>query len=407
MPALVSPPPASSAPGEAARVEPKAHSLKTEPLSFRDAPALFASGCFAVGILLARLHWTPPALLLLVLLSAGMVAWTASRVALRVALIPLAAAWLALGAVCFEIQLQPDAQPQLIAYADNAKHTVEGRITRLGPPRVIESSTPYSEELREERSQSITLRVSAVDGGTLSGGLGPSVYAPMDALLPEFHCGDELRVTAPVHLPDRYNDPGVWDSRAYMLEQGTSVLGSTKAADVVIVPGPRHPTIGCRLQALQQNASLRLLSFADHHDARLPAWLLLSHDDAAMLSAMIAGDRTWLERRIRVGFERTGSFHLLVVSGLHLAIFAGLVFGIAGRLRLGRIVATMVTIALSFAYAIFTGFGQPVQRSFWMVNSTCWRGQSGANEARSTPSDSRVSACWQRIHARSSTRDSR
>ena len=55
-----------------------------------------------------------------------------------------------------------------------------------------------------------------------------------------------------------------------------------------------------------------------------------------MLSAMILGDRTYLEHQARVGFERTGSFHLLVVSGMHLAIFAGCIFALAALLRLPR-----------------------------------------------------------------------
>jgi competence protein ComEC len=45
---------------------------------------------------------------------------------------------------------------------------------------------------------------------------------------------------------------------------------------------------------------------------------------------MILGDRTYLDHQARVGFERTGSFHLLVVSGMHLAIFAGCIFALAG-----------------------------------------------------------------------------
>ena len=44
---------------------------------------------------------------------------------------------------------------------------------------------------------------------------------------------------------------------------------------------------------------------------------------------MILGDRTYLDHQARVGFERTGSFHLLVVSGMHLAIFAGCIFALA------------------------------------------------------------------------------
>jgi competence protein ComEC len=68
-----------------------------------------------------------------------------------------------------------------------------------------------------------------------------------------------------------------------------------------------------------------------------------------------------------VGFERTGSFHLLVVSGFHLAIVAGCLFWFAKKLRLPRVPATFATILASFAYALFTGFATPVERSLFMV----------------------------------------
>jgi competence protein ComEC len=86
-----------------------------------------------------------------------------------------------------------------------------------------------------------------------------------------------------------------------------------------------------------------------------------------MLSAMVTGDRSYLGSTLRTPFERTGSFHLLVVSGLHLGIFAGFVFAIGRRLRISRPPLTAITLALSFAYAFLTGFGQPVQRAFAMV----------------------------------------
>jgi competence protein ComEC len=90
-------------------------------------------------------------------------------------------------------------------------------------------------------------------------------------------------------------------------------------------------------------------------------------EDAAMLAALLTGDRTYLTRNLRVSFERTGSFHLIVVSGLHLAILAGCIFAVARRLRLPRLPATALTLAVSLGYALFTGFAVPVQRSFWMI----------------------------------------
>ena len=86
-----------------------------------------------------------------------------------------------------------------------------------------------------------------------------------------------------------------------------------------------------------------------------------------MLAAMTTGERTYLTRALRVVFERTGSFHMLVVSALHLAIVAGFLFWLMLRLRLPQTPATLLTLAAACAYALFTGFGAPVQRSLWMV----------------------------------------
>ncbi len=146
-------------------------------------------------------------------------------------------------------------------------------------------------------------------------------------------------------------------------------MGSLKASALTLTPTRGHGGFHCWLHSVQQAGSQRLIAFAGSSStaSRLPRWMLLSESDAGMLSAMILGDRTYLDHQARVGFERTGSFHLLVVSGMHLAIFAGCIFALAAWLRLPRMWSTAVTIACSFAYALLAGFGEPVQRSFWMV----------------------------------------
>ena len=78
----------------------------------------------------------------------------------------------------------------------------------------------------------------------------------------------------------------------------------------------------CRVSGWQHASTTRLLALPAAM-RNLPAPLRLSEDDAVMLAAMVAGDRTYLTHALRVGFERTGSFHMLVVSGFHLAIVAG------------------------------------------------------------------------------------
>lgn len=348
------------------------------------APALFAAVSFAAGILAARFAWVQPGRLLVAAVLLLLLAAQAALRAERMALFAAGALFLLLGAFSAETQPRPATLTPLwrIAWSTPTPtpatrhegiattHGIEGTIARVSAARRGESLEPYSDVVRQERSQQVDVRVTAVDGVSLPApeGLRLTLYAPADAALPPLRCGDELRGDAEMHAEERFLDPGVWDEGAWLRQQGISALGSAHQETVTVTATNKSGGFSCWLHSLQQAASERLVSFAEGPaPAWMPASLQLTPDDAAMLTAMLTGDRTLLSRRLRVGFERTGSFHLLVVSGMHLAIFSGLVFWAARRLRLPRMTASLLTVLLSLAYALFTGWGQPVQRAFWMV----------------------------------------
>ncbi len=338
-------------------------------LSVESAPALFAGLFLSAGILLAQRIWIVPGIVLTATVLAAAVTLLAARSTARAAWLPLACCWLLLGLFLNEIELAPDAQRSLAALADSGgAHSIEGEITRTTPVRHTRSTMPFSTKVREEQSESIDIRIDSVDGKAIAGGLRASIYAPAQQIFPAIRCGDAIHANLEMHLPERYFDPGVWDSNAWLLGQGIGAVGALKASVLNLRHTSGHGTWGCRLHSLQQAGTQRLLDFAGSDASlRMPAWLRLSTEDAGMLAAMILGDRTYLNRQARLGFERTGSFHLLVVSGMHLALFAGFIFALAALLRLPGWAAAVLTIACSFAYALLTGFGAPVQRSFWMV----------------------------------------
>jgi competence protein ComEC len=340
-----------------------------EELSFATAPALYAALWLSAGIILSQHSWIAPGVLIAGSLLLTLLAVLAARKALRVALLPLACTWLLLGILLSEIEPTPDPQTQLSLIADaGSATTIDGEVTRTTPIRLTQSTLPFGRNTREEQSESLDLRITSAHGRPVTGGLRATLYGPADQAFPSIHCGDHIHALIAMHLPERYLDPGVWDATAWLRQQGIGVVGSLKASSVTLVHGPGKGSFFCWLHSVQQGGSQRLIDFAGSTDAsRLPRWLLLSRQDAGMLSAMILGDRTYLDHQARVGFERTGSFHLLVVSGMHLAIFAGCIFALAALLRLPRIWSTTVTIACSFCYALLAGFGEPVQRSFWMV----------------------------------------
>ena len=319
--------------------------------------------------------------------SRDVVAFLAARLTPRIVLAPLGLAWIASGLFCAEIHPSPDPQTALLSYASNDAHAVRGEVVRAGPIRVVESTAPFAKRAVNEKSQMLDLRLKSLDGALVSGGLRLTTYAPVDKVFPGFRCGDQLTLTAPIHAPERYNDPGVWDSTAYLLGQGIGALASVKAAAVSVEVDPKHASFSCRLKAAQQAAGKRIMALATTAPAgsntfQIPSFFRLTTEDASMLAAMITGDRIWLQRRTRVGFERTGSFHLLVVSGLHLAILPTHLL-VSSADSSARFWASLITIGCALAYA-FTGFGQPVQRSFWMVTlyllaRLLWRERSALN----------------------------
>ena len=354
------------------------------PRTILAAPALFMAICFACGDAAEQSLWVHPGHLLIALTLLFVLTAISAFRAQRAAPLAAAALCILLGIFSAEVQPRPPSTTPLerIAFATptatpstrrlgiETTHTVDGSIVRTTPLRLIESFAPYSDIVRQEHSQQIDLRVTAVDAQKLPTpeGLRLTLYAPANAPFPILACGQTLRGTAAMHTEERFLDPGVWDASAWLRQQGIAALGSAHLQDVSVTVTNTRPTFPCRLHTIQQTASERLVSFAGQPaPSWSPKFLRLSHDDAAMLTAMLTGDRTLLGHRLRVGFERTGSFHLLVVSGMHLAIFSGLVFFVTRRLRLPRTWASLATIVLSLAYALFTGFGQPVQRAFWMV----------------------------------------
>jgi competence protein ComEC len=338
-------------------------------------PLFHAAWLFAAGIAATHMFWLRPGLLIVELTMIAALAAVSAQRAQRIAWLPMALLWALLGVWCAEMQPQPASAPDLLALSNGLMRTVEGTVVDAGPIRgeLEQNLDEPADALPVQPSQRIDVRLNSIEVVTddtdaqtpTSGSVRLTVRWPTPPSQ-TFHCGERIRATVRLLLPETYHDPGVWSRTGYLLDQDITSTASVKAASIESLEDATGASFHCRVIASQRAASARLLALpAAMH--RLPALLRLSEDDAIMLAAMVTGDRTFLTHSLRVGFERTGSFHMLVVSGFHLAIMAGCIFWVTRRLRIPRVPATLLTIAASFAYALFTGFATPVQRSLWMV----------------------------------------
>ena len=157
-------------------------------------------------------------------------------------------------------------------------------------------------------------------------------------------CGDVIEIPMRLRVPDTYRDPGAWSYSDYLLGQGISALATARTQRLRVV-GHVARTWSCELASAQSWAAKRLQSLsAGAAWARTPAWMRLDRGDTAMLSAMLVGDRTQLTTSLRQGFERTGTFHLFVVSGLHVVLIVGGLLWLLRRLRTPEGLAIAMTL---------------------------------------------------------------
>jgi competence protein ComEC len=359
-------------------------------------PLFYAALLFLTGIVLSHYQYLRPGYLLAGLLPLGIVAVFTLWKVPRLNWLPIGTIWLVLGLWSAETEPSPAPNPAIARLSDGLLRTVEGTVTDAGPVRGREAAGGGLEDqeagmlaaLPDEQIQRMDVQLDSAEVVTdMQDTMQPILHAKSAKLrlsiawpeglsrstVEQIRCGQQIRAVVRILPPEVFHDPGVWSRATYLESQEISASASVIASKrdggeprFAVLGAPATRSLACLLNRARDAASDRLQSLpALTHS--FPRTFRASPEDTAMLTAMLTGDRTYLTRGLRVGFERTGSFHLIVVSGLHLAILAGCVFALSRRLRIPRLPATVATVAISLAYALFTGFAIPVQRSFWMV----------------------------------------
>jgi len=168
---------------------------------------------------------------------------------------------------------------------------------------------------------------------------------------PEYNYGDVLRVTGELRTPPQLDD---FDYRGYLANQGiyTTVL---------------YPEI----EVLDTGHGSRPLAWIYSLRGRLAESLraVLPEPQASLAEGIVLGIRGNIPQELRGDFARSGTAHLLAISGLHLSIMAGIMLS-AGLWLFGRRHYLYIWLALCFIwlYALITGMHAPVVRGAIMAS---------------------------------------
>ena len=179
--------------------------------------------------------------------------------------------------------------------------------------------------------------------------------AGSDSPLRVYTYGQRLRFAARLRMPRNYRNPGATDMAGYLASQGIRLTGSARAGSVEILPG----FTGSRIGLWRSRARRSVLA----HITQL--W---PGERGALMQAMLIGGRAFFGRDVKTDFQRTGTYHILVVSGINVGILAFAAFWSLRRLPMGETWATVTTILLSWGYAFLADLGSPIVRATITLN---------------------------------------
>ena len=178
----------------------------------------------------------------------------------------------------------------------------------------------------------------------------------LPAALRSLHSGDQVSITTEARLPQFFRDEGAFDRRAYLRQQGVDLTATLRAPELLEVVAT-SPTFA-RNKLARARRRLR-----EELSTLLPG----APEEAAVLRAMLLGDRSFLDRSESVNFQKTGVFHVLVVAGLHVGAFAAFLFWLARKFRLSRGCTSLAIVLCIVAYVAVVEQRPPVLRAALMT----------------------------------------
>ena len=87
-------------------------------------------------------------------------------------------------------------------------------------------------------------------------------------------------------------------------------------------------------------------------------------EHAAFLTGLILGEKSGIDKEMKLLYMKNGLAHILAISGLHIAIVAGALEKILEMLGMGRKKRGTAVIILILLYGIMTGFASSTVRVF-------------------------------------------
>lgn len=312
-------------------------------------PLLLFAVLYAAGILISA-HVSLP-LGLLFLLSFGLLGgaflWPAQRIRLLFLLAFLAGwtntAWRTAILSPHDLRLHFSPYPELAV--------MRGTLLETPQSKALEENTPETTVQSRARMQ--------VDAVQTDHGWKPAhgtVLVVTPGPIPsEFRRGHKVEISGAMQPPPGALAEGLFDYRAYLQRHDIHYqLTAHDGSDWVRVPGTTEAiTAGERFVLWAQRTLIRGLPEED--------------ESLHLIYAMTLGWKSGLDTDTSERFMKSGTMHIFAISGLHIALIAGILSSLLRALRLSRQWSASIVIPLLWLYTAATGWQPSAVRSTIMM----------------------------------------
>jgi ComEC/Rec2-related protein len=323
---------------------------------FASRPLASLAASFACGILLA--HYARPPLVAVVTsfaLVSALAVFAFARCVDGLASALVCAAFLLAGAA------HATAERHSVS-ADRLKLLVEEGRIEAGEPVELTGALSRAPEVAtdgffvELRVEKINLRGSETEATGTVELFAPvrdaGTYARYDDL--ELRRGARVKVMAALSRAEEFRNPGATPHTEFLEREGYDASGAIKSPLLV--------------ERLDDERVLLPLAWLEEWRARLHELIgeNFSLETAGVLQAAMLGNRHALSREVAERFREGGTFHFLVVSGLHVGFVGALAFWLAHLLTRRRAAQLIFAASLVWAYAVAVGAHTSVMRAALM-----------------------------------------
>lgn len=188
--------------------------------------------------------------------------------------------------------------------------------------------------------------------------------------------GERWRLRVRLKAAHGHINPRGFDYELWLWEQGIRATGYVRQGRADPAPERLGQTGLHPVEWMRQQVRDRMLARWHPGQPGQP-----SPNLAGVLAALVAGDQAAIEREDWDVFRATGVAHLVSISGLHVTMLgwlAGLAAAAIWRrsalwgskaplLWAAPVVGSCLGLVVALAYALFSGWGVPAQRTVWML----------------------------------------